>query len=59
MFESPGLDRKIIHHDDLVMSSQAQANAGNKTGLVTTAFDRRLGFNNHTKVITISLDFTL
>ena len=40
MFESPGLDRKIIHHDDLVMSSQAQANAGNKTELVTTALDR-------------------
>ena len=45
MFESPGLDRKIIHHDDLVMSSQAQADAGNKTGLVTTALDQRLGFS--------------
>ena len=35
MFGSPGPDRKIIHHDDLVMSSQAPADAGNEAGLVT------------------------
>ena len=48
MFESPGLDSKNIHQDDLVMSSQAQANAGNKTGIVNTdsfGSDRRIGFS--------------